>query len=182
MSVETQCDLVRKTRTCRCDEMMQDIVFRADNGMQTSNAYCSVELSCITSFFVEALNILIADDSIEIGRRLRRLLLRIHFVQEVRCCHSFDAVKRAFVERKPDLLVLDHHFPEGHGVHLLTDLGDKIEAVHVIIYSAYANTMESRRYDTLGVYAIIDKSAPVDHLIDTLARIDSERHIAATGR
>jgi len=41
--------------------------------------------------------------------------------------------------------------------------------------------MESSRYDALGVYAIMDKSAPIDHLIDTLGRIDNERSIVASG-
>jgi response regulator of citrate/malate metabolism len=126
------------------------------------------------------MRILIADDSVEINRRLRRLLLDLPCVSSVVIACTHDAAITGLIEMQPDLLILDHHFPEGKGIEILQRLGSLRENMRVIVFSAYADTLEVNVYRDSGVHAVLDKSRDLDTLLDIVTQLHTSKMKASS--
>ncbi len=122
------------------------------------------------------IRILIVDDSRLIAERLRRLLDGIDQVVEIQCEKDLDLAAARLIDYHPDLLILDHHFPEGYGEDLLRSEGARLKDTHVIVYSAFGSMLNHARYRGLGAHWIFDKSESPEELV-TL--VESIIHIRA---
>ena len=67
---------------------------------------------------------------------------------------------------QPDLLILDHHFPDGKGLDILRNAGILSDTVHILVFSAYADSLEIEPYKSFPVDALLDKSRDLDTLLD----------------
>ncbi len=112
------------------------------------------------------MRIMIADDSMEIARRLQRLLLELPFVSSVVVSPTIDAAITGLMSMQPDLLILDHHFPDGKGLDILRNAGILSDTVHILVFSAYADSLEIEPYKSFPVDALLDKSRDLDTLLD----------------
>lgn len=129
---------------------------------------------------MRGMDILIVDDSRLIGERLIRLLNGSPAVQSV---HFEDGLVSAagYLENvSPDLLILDHHFPEGYGTELLEQTKDRLERTHIILYSAFGSLLNGSEYRNHGVHVMLDKSEAPEALIslvESIARIRNGKDI-----
>jgi len=117
------------------------------------------------------MRILIADDSSTIGKRLQRLLQQLPFVRSVVYSPSIATAITGAEFMQPDVLILDHHFPEGRGLDVLESLRDIIPATEVIVFSAFAGSIDHEAYHRLGVKAVLDKTGDISLLMDLLAEM-----------
>lgn len=115
------------------------------------------------------MRILIADDSIEIARRLKRLLLELPSVSSVVVAPTIDAAITGLLSMKPDLLILDHHFPDGKGHDILRKAGVLTDSVRILVFSAYADALETEAYKNYDVDALLDKTRDLDALLEMVA-------------
>ena len=117
------------------------------------------------------MRILIADDSMEIALRLQRLLLDLPFVTSAVVKHTTDAAVAELQTNPPDLLILDHHFPEGKGLDVLRQMISYENGYRVVVFSAYADSLEIERYNDFNIDALLDKSRDLDNLLDMVSRM-----------
>ena len=129
---------------------------------------------------MKLVNILIADDSPLVGERLQKLLTGIPGVGAVHYLQSLAAVSAYLEIVTPDLLILDHHFPDGLGEDLLLRHGHTLSDTHVILYSAYGSLLSHSRYRALGARLIFDKSESPDDLLHIVESVISIRVRRAT--
>lgn len=123
---------------------------------------------------MQTVNILIADDSRLVGERLQKLLTGIPQVGAVHYLQTLASVSAYLEIVTPDLLILDHHFPDGLGEDLLRRHAETLSETHVILYSAYGSLLNHTRYRSLGARLIFDKSDSPDelrHIIESVIRI-----------
>lgn len=123
---------------------------------------------------MQTVNILIADDSRLVGERLQKLLTGIPEVGAVHYLQTLASVSAYLEIVTPDLLILDHHFPDGLGEDLLRRHAETLSEAHVILYSAYGSLLNHSRYRSLGARLIFDKSDSPDellHIIESVIRI-----------
>jgi DNA-binding NarL/FixJ family response regulator len=130
---------------------------------------------------MQHVNILVVDDSELVGERLRKLLSALPSIGAVHYLRTLEAASEHLEVVRPDVLILDHHFPEGPGEKLLARHARTLADVHVIVYSAYGLFLDHARYRALGADVIFDKSAAPDDLmllVESVLRIRSQRQYA----
>lgn len=124
---------------------------------------------------MQTVNILIADDSQLVGERLQKLMMGIPGVGAVHYLQTLTSVSAYLEVVTPDLLILDHHFPDGLGEDLLLRHGNAFLDTHVILYSAYGSMLSHSRYRALGARLIFDKSESPDDLLHIVESVISLR-------
>jgi two-component system, CitB family, response regulator len=128
------------------------------------------------------MRILIADDSMEIAQRLQRLLSALPEVSVAAVATTIEASIAALQTMRPDLLILDLHFPEGSGLEVLKEVTSGAEETKVILFSAFASMLDHKEYDHAQVIAILDKSIDLETLIDQIARMHHDKQRRICGR
>ncbi len=149
------------------------------NAVPRGDASCGMETATHISIGAH-MRILIADDSSAIGKRLQRLLQQLPFVRSVVYSPSIATAITGAEFMQPDVFILDHHFPEGRGLDVLESLRDTIPDTEVIVFSAFATSIDHDAYRRLGVKAVLDKTGDVGLLMELLtemhhASLDGER-------
>ena len=135
--------------------------------------------------FMPMMHILIVDDSPLVGERLQKLLASIPATRAVQYLQSLGAASAHLRTVTPDILILDHNFPDGSGDELLVRHADSLRGTHVIIYSAYGSMLNHERYRELGASIIFDKAdSPEDLLgmIESVVRLRQRRLSRTTTR
>lgn len=131
-----------------------------------------------TETTMPTIHILIVDDSPLVGERLRKLIGTIPAARAVQYLQSLDAASAHLRTVTPDIMILDHHFPDGSGDDLLVRHAESLRGTHVIMYSAYGNMLNQERYRALGVSIIFDKAdSPEDlfRMIESVIRLRQRR-------
>lgn len=114
------------------------------------------------------MKILIADDEAGLGKRLERLLRRLPEVAVVNYrCKTEEAIL-ALMELQPDILILDHHFPNGTGHDIARKVGQYSPTTKVVLFSALMTQQDKSRYEQVGVNRFIDKTTGLEDLIETV--------------
>lgn len=129
---------------------------------------------------MDGIRILIVDDSRLISERLRRLLDSIEHVGEIRSEKNLEQAGECLAHYSPDLLILDHHFPEGYGEDLLRAEGARLKDTHVIVYSAFGSMLNHAHYRGLGAHWIFDKSESPEELVTLVESIIRIRSLKAS--
>ncbi len=122
--------------------------------------------------------IMIVDDSRVIGERLQRLLNSIPNIAMIEYEPDLDHASNRLRSYAPDILILDHHFPEGIGEDLLRMDGVMLEETHIIVYSAFGSLLNNAQYRSLGAHVIFDKNESPESLvalIESIIRIRLKR-------
>lgn len=114
------------------------------------------------------ISILIVDDSRPVGLRLQRYFGTVPWITTIQYAESLQLAGLLVGEQEFDVVILDHHFPDGDGSDFLVANGDRLGDVPVIVYSAFGSSMNYTVYRELGVDAVIDKSAAPEDLLATI--------------
>ncbi|MCZ7555439.1 MAG: response regulator [Bacteroidia bacterium] len=129
------------------------------------------------------MRILIADDSKEIASRLQRLLSDLPEVAVAVVATTIESSIAALQTMRPDLLILDLHFPEGSGLEILSAISAGKSETQVILFSAFAGMLDHAEYTRAPVLAILDKSIDLEPLIEHIEKLYQlkQRRIGSNG-
>lgn len=120
--------------------------------------------------------ILIVDDHPMMRRGLRELLAdEPHFEICAEAADGPEALDRAR-ETRPDLAILDLSLPSGSGLELAKQLRAVVARLRIIILSMHDDTLFAARARRAGAVAYLNKSCPVEELLDTIAAVARGRH------
>ncbi|OHD20698.1 MAG: hypothetical protein A2064_09545 [Spirochaetes bacterium GWB1_66_5] len=118
-------------------------------------------------------NILIADDSERIRKRLRRLILGKCGSVEIRESVDVPTTIERLLSDPPQILVLDLSIPGGSGLDVLDCIQRQSLPVHVIVLTNYASESNRKKCLSLGASFIYDKSTQFEEALLALKRLQS---------
>lgn len=127
---------------------------------------------------MKKVSILIVDDSRAVGMRLQRFLLGLPWITTIQYTESLQLAGQLVGEHTFDLIILDHHFPNGYGHEFLAEYGARFRDTAVVVYSAFGSILNHSTYRELGVAAVIDKSAEPEELLATIQALTVQRTAA----
>jgi DNA-binding NarL/FixJ family response regulator len=102
---------------------------------------------------------------------LQRLIERADGLTLVVAAQDADALVQQLEGTCADVVVLDHHLARGDGLAVCQRLKERVRAPAVVVYSAYAAPPLAIAARIAGADAVVDKRAPVAHLVDTIRRV-----------
>ena len=79
-------------------------------------------------------SVLIIDDEIDICLLLKNFLRKKS--EKVLCSLTLNDGFSKFKELKPDLLILDHNLPDGHGIENIRNFKNQNSSLYIIVISA----------------------------------------------
>jgi len=118
-------------------------------------------------------NILIADDSERIRKRLRRLI-KGTCGAEVRESDDVPTTIERLLSDPPQILVLDLNMPGGSGLDVLECIQQRSLPVRVIVLTNYASEPNRRKCLKLGASLFFDKSTQFEEALLALQGLRSE--------
>lgn len=116
------------------------------------------------------IRIVIAEDDQQIAEIQKRFLERIEGFELVGIAHSLEDAALLIDVLKPELLLLDIHFPTGTGLDLLRKLRARNSSVDVILVTAAKEVDSLREALHGGVFDYILKPLVFERLKETLNR------------
>lgn len=118
----------------------------------------------------EKIRVVIAEDDVQIAEIQKRFLERIDGVELVGIAHTLEDAEDLVDVFKPELLLLDNHFPNGTGLDLLRKLRANNSATDVILITA-AKEVDTLR-DALrgGVFYYILKPLVFERLQEVIGQ------------
>ena len=124
--------------------------------------------------------IVIVDDAPDV-RRLMRARLRVSGVFDVvgEGTDGHDAIELA-EHHKPSLMLLDVSMPEVDGLEALPRILEVSPQTRVVLFSGFEEQGLVEKANALGAAAFLEKSIPIDSLIDRLLEIAGEGRPART--
>lgn len=117
-----------------------------------------------------ALKVVIAEDDTRIAEIQQRFVENVDGFEVIGLCHSLEQSMQMVEILKPDLLLLDIHFPDGNGLDYLKGLREQQRDTDVILMTA------ARDIDTLksamhgGIFDYIVKPLVFERIQDSLQR------------
>ena len=117
------------------------------------------------------IRVVIADDEAD-----ARLLMRLSFEQDPRFVVAGEAVDggeglEVINTSLADVVVLDLHMPEMHGLESLPLIRRRFPRVLVVLFSAYLTGAARLTAVHLGAHDAIQKTVPPGQLVDRVARL-----------
>jgi len=119
-------------------------------------------------------NVLIADDSERIRKRLRRLILGKCGSAEVRESDDVPTTIERLLSDPPQILVLDLNMSGGSGLDVLECIQQRSLPVRVIVLTNYASESNRRKCLKLGAKLFFDKSTQFEEALLALQGLRSE--------
>jgi DNA-binding NarL/FixJ family response regulator len=104
------------------------------------------------------LEILIIEDSVLIGKKLKELISENISDYMLRQAKSITEALRMVTELNPNVVFLDINLPDGNGMQVLTHLKKLNQKIKVIIFSNAANDFYRRKFMENGCDYFLDKS------------------------
>ena len=119
-------------------------------------------------------SIVLVDDAAEVRLLIRtRLRLSGGFTVVGEGADGAEAVTLA-VEHQPDLMLLDVSMPGMDGLAALPRVLEASPGTRVVLYSGFEEHGLAERGAELGAAAFIEKSTPIDSLIDRLLAVHAQ--------
>jgi DNA-binding NarL/FixJ family response regulator len=117
------------------------------------------------------MNVLIADDSVMICRRLTTLLEKIEGVTVVGHAHNVSQAIAAVNRLKPDVVVLDIKMPGGSGMNVLEKIKNEMPDSIVIILTNFNYPQYQKKYLKAGADFFFDKSTEFQKVFGVFERL-----------
>ena len=111
------------------------------------------------------------DDHPAVLAGLQRLIERADGFTLVAAAQDADALVQQLERTRTDVVILDCHLARGDGLAVCQRLKERVPAPAVVVYSAYAAPALAIAARIAGADALVDKRAPVPHLVDTIRRV-----------
>ncbi|WP_028025445.1 response regulator [Enterovibrio calviensis] len=116
------------------------------------------------------IRVVIAEDDVQIAEIQKRFLARIEGVELVGIAHSLEDAEDLVEVFKPELLLLDNHFPKGTGLDLLRKLRANNCATDVILITAAKEVDTLREALRSGVFYYILKPLVFERLQEVIGQ------------
>ncbi|KXF80919.1 response regulator [Enterovibrio coralii] len=116
------------------------------------------------------IRVVIAEDDIQIAEIQKRFLEKIDGVELVGIAHSLEDAEDLVDVFKPELLLLDNHFPNGTGLDLLRKLRAENSATDVILITAAKEVDTLREALRGGVFYYILKPLVFERLQEVIGQ------------
>lgn len=114
------------------------------------------------------IRVVIAEDDVQIAEIQKRFLDRIEGFELVGMAHGLDEARDLVDVLKPELLLLDVHFPKGDGLELLRYMRSEDSTTDVILITAARETGTLRAALRGGIFDYILKPLVFERLKDAL--------------
>ncbi len=114
------------------------------------------------------MNVLVADDSPLVRRRLIKLLARRRLDAQVRESQDVPSTLAAIEKERPNALILDVRMPGGSGFDVLSHIQRCNLAIRVIVLTNFATEVNRKRSLKLGAHFFFDKTRQFDRALDAL--------------
>lgn len=114
------------------------------------------------------IRVVIAEDDVQIAEIQKRFLERIEGFELVGIAHGLDEARDLVDVLKPELLLLDVHFPTGTGLELLRHIRAEDSSTDVILITAARETETLRAALRGGIFDYILKPLVFERLKDAL--------------
>ncbi|RNF51065.1 response regulator [Marinomonas hwangdonensis] len=114
------------------------------------------------------IRVVIVEDDLQIAEIQKRFLERIEGFELVGLAHGLEEARDLVDILKPELLLLDVHFPKGNGLELLRDLRANDSPTDVILITAARETDTLRAALHGGIFDYILKPLVFERLKDAL--------------
>ncbi|MCO4784512.1 response regulator [Marinomonas atlantica] len=144
------------------------------------------------------IRVVIAEDDPQIAEIQKRFLERIDGFELVGIAHGLDEARDLIDVLKPELLLLDVHFPTGTGLDLLRDIRSEDSSTDVILITAARETDTLRAALRGGIFDYILKPLVFERLkealtnyathlaklraMETLAQVDVDQLLPRNGQ
>ncbi|WP_191602347.1 response regulator [Marinomonas algicola] len=115
------------------------------------------------------IRVVIAEDDVQIAEIQKRFLERIEGFELVGVAHGLDEARDLVDVLKPELLLLDVHFPKGNGLELLRYIRSEDSSTDVILITAARETDTLRAALRGGIFDYILKPLVFERLKDALS-------------
>ena len=112
-------------------------------------------------------NILIVDDEVDLRSLLAELLRGDYEVNEA---GSGAALKEAFAQPQPDIVLLDLNLPDANGLDLLPEIKKQWPGTEVIVLTGMASIEAAITATKRGAYHFLNKPFETQNLLVTVAR------------
>ncbi len=122
-------------------------------------------------------HVLIIDDEPSVGRSLSRVLADRDY--RVSVAHTgAEGLARAQADR-PQVVLLDHHLPDGDGLEVLASLLDLDPRLRVVVITAFGDAALAVRFIKAGAFDFLTKPYEMEALVHTVdaARRDAEAQL-----
>jgi DNA-binding NarL/FixJ family response regulator len=106
----------------------------------------------------EQLKVLIIEDCVLIGERLKELISANKLIHVLGQAKSVAETLRMFTALNPDLIFLDINLPDGNGIDTLVHLKRLAPSLKVIVFSNSTNNFYKRKFAEIGSDYFFDKS------------------------
>ncbi|HNQ13241.1 MAG TPA: response regulator transcription factor [Bacteroidia bacterium] len=121
------------------------------------------------------LDVLIVDDSLEIGSRIKELVSECENINVVgQAINGKQAMEMAW-EHKPEIIILDLKMPVITGFDLLPHFKNNALPITVIMLTNYNDAFFRKRAKDLGVDYFLDKSTEFEKVTEILKNFKSKR-------
>jgi CheY-like chemotaxis protein len=77
------------------------------------------------------------------------------------------------MEHKPDLIILDLSMPQMSGIQVANALKMLQYDIPVVLFSSFVEVIPERSWRSMGIRSVVSKSAPIEVLLEEVARSTS---------
>ncbi|HMT29560.1 MAG TPA: response regulator [Bacteroidia bacterium] len=121
--------------------------------------------------------ILIVDDSILIGNRVRELLTDYHLVELIGQAYNIEDGRELIEKEHPDLVILDIGFPGRSGMLLIEEIKKLNDETVVVMFTNYSHVIYRNKCKELGADHFFDKSTDLELLMSFLESFQRQKLI-----
>ena len=117
------------------------------------------------------IRILLVDDHPALRAGLTAVLRAEPGLVPLATAESQEDLWPALIRTRPDVVILDYHFPEADGLQLCRRIKRTVPAPAVLVSSAYADASLAIPALLAGADGVVSKGAPAGELYDAIRRV-----------
>jgi DNA-binding NarL/FixJ family response regulator len=121
--------------------------------------------------------IAIADDHKIFAEGIRSVLKEQEWINWVGEAFTAAAAVQLYIDRRPDIFLLDYHFPDGNGYLVAEKILTKFPSAAIIMLSMENDHDIMHRCRLIGVKGYIIKNLSSDELVESIEQVMAGNHV-----